>query len=442
MSSLGVLMAKARPILVTLYLLLAQLAAPFYLVVHLIRCRQGKDDPARSNEKWGKPRIKRPSGPLVWVHAASVGETNSVLPLIDALADRGFFVLLTTVTRTSAKIAAARLPEGAVHQYVPFDSPAFIRCFLKHWQPDLAMTVESEIWPGFFVELRRWQIPLVLVNGRMSDRSFKGWARLKQSAAYIFGCVDLALAQSPADASRLERLGCRQVVCPGNLKFDARPQAVDSSQLEALRTAVGARAVWLAALTHPGEDEIVLAAHRKLLENSADCLLVLVPRHPERGDAIEDLALKRGFKLARRSRGELPSAETEIYLGDTLGEMALFYQLAPIAFLGGSFADVGGHNPVEAAIFEAAILSGPKVANARVLYKALWQDGGAQQVERPEDLSAAVEALFQDEDGRRRQIACATKVAESGRGALDRTLEQLEPLLTMAASRTFKRDAS
>jgi len=428
-------MAEARPLLVTLYLAVARLAAPLYRLVHLVRCRTGKDDAARGNEKWGRSAVPRPKGPLVWIHAASVGETNSVLPLVETLCYRGFFVLLTTVTRTSAELAAARLPGRALHQFVPFDSPGFVGSFLDHWKPDMAMTVESEIWPGIFVAIHERRIPFILINGRMSDRSFRGWSRSPEAAAYLFGCLDITLAQTPADAGRLEKLGCRDVLCPGNLKFDARPKDADPGQLDQLTKAAAGRPVWLAALTHPGEDEIVLGAHRAILDRLPDCLLILVPRHPARGDAIEALVETQGFSLARRSRDELPEAGTQVYLGDTLGEMALFYRLAPIAFVGGSYVDVGGHNPVEAASFGAAILSGPKVANARAIYKSLWEGGAAKRIEHPEKLAEAVLALLNGDGERKRLVARAAGIVESGRGALKQTLEQLEPLIAEAVQR-------
>lgn len=425
-------MAEARPLLVTLYLALARLAAPLYRLVHLVRCRAGKDDPARGSEKWGRSSIARPAGPVIWIHAASVGETNSVLPLIETLSYRGFFVVLTTVTRTSAELAEARLPDRALHQFVPFDSPGFVRAFLDHWRPDMAMTVESEIWPGVFVAIHERQIPFILINGRMSDRSFKGWLRLREAAAYLFGCLDIALAQTPADAERLKKLGCRDVICPGNLKFDARPKDADQTQVDRLKAAIGGRPVWLAALTHPGEDEIVLRAHRAILDRRPDCLLILVPRHPVRADAIEETIEAQGFSLARRSRKQLPEAGTQVYLGDTLGEMALFYRLAPIAFLGGSYVDVGGHNPLEAASFGAAILSGPKVANAHAIYKSLWAGEAAKRVEDPAMLAEAVLSLQTGDEERERQVAQAAAIVESGRGALKQTLEYLDPLVAGA----------
>lgn len=422
-------MAERRPLPVLIYLTLARLAVPLYWLVHFFRCRSGKDDPARSNEKFGKPAVARPEGRLIWIHAASVGETTSVQSLIEALVQRGYRVLLTTVTRTSAELAQKRLPDGAFHQYVPFDSPVFLRPFLDHWRPDVAMTVESEIWPASFMEVRRREIPFVLLNGRMSDRSFKGWRRLKASAAYLFGSLDIAFAQSPADMGRLKKLGCRQVACPGNLKFDAPSIAAEPDALQELEAAVGDRPVWLAALTHPGEEEIALSAHREIRSRYPDSLLVLVPRHPNRADAVAGLVAAGGFRGCRRSFGEMPDPDTDVYLGDTLGEMALFYTLAPVAFLGGSFAEVGGHNPLEAASAGAAIISGPNVANARAVYKALWEGDAACRLEKPGELAGSLEAFLEDPAEKESQAVRAREIVEGGRGALERTLDRLGPFL-------------
>lgn len=429
-------MAERRPLPVLIYLALARLAVPLYRLVHFFRCRSGKDDPARGNEKFGKPAIPRPEGPLIWIHAASVGETTSVQALIEALVRRGYQVLLTTVTRTSAELAQKRLPDGAFHQYVPFDSPVFLRPFLEHWRPDVAMTVESEIWPASFMEVRRLEIPFVLLNGRMSDRSFRGWRRLKASAAYLFGSLDIAFAQSPADMGRLKKLGCRQVACPGNLKFDAPSIAAEPNALKELEVVVGDRPVWLAALTHPGEEEIALSAHREICTRYPDSLLVLVPRHPNRADAVAGLVAAGGFRVCRRSFGEVPDADTDVYLGDTLGEMALFYTLSPVAFLGGSFAEVGGHNPLEAASAGAAIISGPNVANARAVYKALWEGDAACRLEKPEELADSLGVFLEDPAKLESQAVRAREIVEGGRGALERTLERLGPFLPRSDSPT------
>ncbi len=422
-------MAERCPIPVMLYLLLARLAGPLYRLLHFIRCRTGKDDTTRSGEKFGSPGLARTAGPLVWIHAASVGETTSVLPLIEVLTGRNIQVLLTTVTRTSAELARQRLPSGAVHQYAPFDCPQYWNRFLKAWRPDLAITVESEIWPACFLSLRAHGCPLCLVNGRMSERSFRGWSRVPRSARFIFGQFAVALAQSPAEAARLKTLGCARVGQPGNLKFDSVPADPDPAGLEDLKSMIAGRPVWLAALTHPGEEQIVLSAHRDLLAANPELLLLLVPRHPERAGDIIGLIEELGLSVARRSAGDPVEAGTQVYLGDTLGEMSLFYSLSEVVFLGGSFSDAGGHNPVEAAAFDTAIMTGPKVANARPVYKSLWQDEGALRLDHPGELAGEISRLLQDEEARQVQARAAREIIDSGRGALERTLDLLEPYL-------------
>ncbi|MEP2438854.1 MAG: 3-deoxy-D-manno-octulosonic acid transferase, partial [Roseibium sp.] len=397
-------MAERCPFPVTFYLVLSRLAAPIYRLVHLLRCRRGKDDPARSGEKFGFASIARPSGPLVWLHAASVGETISVLPLIEALTADHQRVLLTTITRTAAEIAAKRLPDGAFHQYAPFDSQDYWDRFLDAWTPDLAIMVESEIWPACFESLRRRDCPLCLVNGRMSDGSFKNWSRLPKSAHHIFQAFDLTLAQSSADARRLKALGCRTVEEPGNLKFDAVPEQADNARIQELSGMFDGRPIWLAALTHPGEEEIVLANHRTLLEKNPDLLLLLVPRHPARADEVSRAIEQSGLNAVRRSKGARILFDTQVYLGDTLGEMSLFYEVVDVAFLGGSFVEVGGHNPVEAANLGTAIITGPKVANARTVYKSLWAAGGALRVDEADTLSVSVARLLHHPAERNRQI--------------------------------------
>lgn len=421
--------AEPRPLALAAYLTLARFAVPVYHLVHVLRRRSGKDDPFRGGERFGVPGENRPEGPLVWVHAASVGETNSVLPLIEELTARGAAVLLTTVTRTSAELAGQRLPERALHQFIPYDSPVFLRRFLDHWKPDLAVTVESEVWPSAFCELRERSIPFVLVNGRMSARSARNWSLVPSAGAYVFGCLDLCLAQSAADGKRFTALGCRNVTVPGNLKFDAEPPSVSPQELTAFETQMGERPRWLAALTHPGEDETALSAHCQLLASRPDLLLLLVPRHPARADEVASMVEARGLTLGRRSRGDAVSPRTQVYLGDTLGEMGLFYRASDVAFLGGSFADVGGHNPVEATLLDTVIASGPKVPNARPVYSALWEAGAAVRIDAPEGLAEVVGQLLDDPDRRRSMCADAKKIVETGRGALQRTLDALGPFL-------------
>lgn len=429
-------MADRRPLVFSLYRGLARALTPLFNLLFWLRSRSGKELPARKGERFGRSATSRPAGKLVWIHAASVGETVSVLPLVDELTASGNKVLLTTVTVTAAQLAQGRLPEGAIHQFMPFDAPGPICRFLDHWSPDLAMVVESEIWPCLFDEMRSRQTPFVLLNGRLSDRSYRSWARFPRISGYLFRCLDLVLAQSGADGERFRLLGCRNVSTPGNLKFDAPDPAVDEGQATALLAQTGARPVWLAALTHPGEDEIVLEAFGRLTEEFPGLLLVLVPRHPVRTDDIAAMIDSRGLRAARRSLDQAIETDTDVYLGDTLGEMGLFYRLAPVTFLGGSFNDAGGHNPVEAALSGSALVTGPRVANARAVYKDFWSRRASLKAELPENLADCVGSLLRDADAARAQAERARALVEAGRGALAETLKVLQPMLGKAGPAT------
>ncbi|MTI00594.1 3-deoxy-D-manno-octulosonic acid transferase [Roseibium sp. RKSG952] len=426
-------MGERKPLLLSCYARAARLALPFLRVYSYLRIRSGKDDRERAGERFGRTQELRPEVPLAWIHAASVGETASILPLIERLTEAGWGVLLTTVTRTSAELAAKRLPSGAVHQFGIYDSPSVISRFLDHWRPDLAMTVESEIWPATFLAVKQRGIPLVLLNGRMSDKSFGSWKKLGASAKGLFGCFDLVLAQSPGDAERFDELGCRLVETSGNLKFDARLAPPNEAELAKLEQDIGQRSVWLAALTHPGEDGYVLQAHRKLLEVYPDLLLILVPRHPERADSILSQALAQG--LASTKRTEVASVERSIqaYLADTVGEMALFYAVAPFAFLGGSFTDAGGHNPLEAARAGTALITGPNLHNQRDIYWLLSNGEAVIRIEDGDQLYGRVLELLQKPELARDIAGRARKIVETGQGALERTFEALAPILDLRA---------
>lgn len=426
-------MAERTPFPVSAYRGLARLLTPLFNLLFFLRSRSGKEIAVRKGERFGRACLPRPAGKLVWVHAASVGETMSVLPLIERLVASGVNVLLTTVTVTAAELAEQRLPQGALHQFVPYDAPGPIGRFLEHWSPDLAMVVESEIWPCLFDEMRRRATPFVLLNGRLSDKSLQSWLRLPRVARYIFGCLDMVLAQSETDAARFRQLGCTRVETPGNLKFDAAAPAADEAEVARLAAMIGSRPVWLAALTHPGEEEIALAAHRDLRRDFPDLLLVLVPRHPARADTVADLLRSEGENLSRRSLGEDISGSTGVYLGDTLGEMGLYYRLAPVTFLGGSFNDAGGHNPVEAALAGSALVTGPRVSNARAVYKDFWIAAAAVRAASAGELQQRVALLLREPAQARQQAARAGALVVAGRGALDKTMEHLQPCLAGAA---------
>jgi len=414
------------------YRLFAQAVTPALPLLYRRRVTRGKEDPARRGERFGRATLSRPKGPLVWLHAASVGEMNAADALIAPLLARGVTVLLTTGTLTSARIAAKRARAGLIHQFVPYDTPAGIGRFLDHWRPDLALTVESEIWPTTVVELDRRRIPLAIVSATLSDRSARGWARVRPFALELFSRVTLCLAQTEADAARLRALGAGDVRVTGNLKFDAPPPDCDRSELERLSTLIGARPVWLAASTHDGEEEIVAQVHATLAARLPGLLTILAPRHPERGDGIAERVRARGIALAQRSRGEAPAADIGVYLADTIGEMGLFLRLAPIAFIGKSLVPEGGQNPLEAARLDTAILSGPHVFNLEVLYAPLIADGGVEIVADAPLLADALADLLGDPQARAAQARAARKVAARGSGALASTLEALAPLLPSA----------
>ena len=384
------------------------------------RARQGKEQPSRRNERYGIASMARPLGLLVWVHAASVGETNAALPVIAALreARHDLRFLLTTGTMTSAALAEARIGPGGLHQFVPLDSPKFARRFLDHWQPDIALFTESEIWPNLILETHARNIPLVLINARMSPRSFKRWRRNAGMARAIFGRFDLVLAQNARLARSFSLLGARRTEVSGNLKIDSPPPPIDQEQLERLASAIGPRPIFLAASTHPGEDERIAEAHRRILEAHPGLLTIIVPRHPERGPAIADMLAGAGVNTRRRALGDLPDAETEIYIADTIGELGTFYALAPVAFIGGSLVPHGGQNPIEAARHGTAVLTGPHTHNFTDAYRALGAHGGALVVHDAENLASAVIKLLGDE-GALQQLTRGANEALSGlEGAL------------------------
>ncbi|MBS7539650.1 3-deoxy-D-manno-octulosonic acid transferase [Ancylobacter lacus] len=423
-------MAEARTTLpIRLYRLGMRLATPFARLALMPRVRRGKEDPARLRERFGIASAPRPRGPLVWVHGASVGEVIAVLPLLDRLRGRGFEVLLTSGTVTSARLAASRLPPGIVHQFVPLDAPAFLRRFLGHWRPNLVLLVESELWPTLLVEVNARGIPLLLVNARMSARSFERWQKTPRSVRALLSRVDLCLAQAREDGDRLARLGAPRVSVTGNLKFDAPPPPVAEDALAALRRAIGTRPVFLAASTHPGEEEAVLAAHARLRATMPELLTIVAPRHPERGADVVRAATEAGLPAVLRSDGYLPDRGTQIYVADTIGELGLFYRVAPLAFIGGSLVRHGGQNPIEPIRLGCAVVHGPHVMNFQDIYSRLNQNYGAETVTSAEELFHQVHMLFGDQGRRSRTVDAGRATLAALGGGLDRTLAAIDPYL-------------
>lgn len=397
------------------------------------RRRQGKEDPARLGERRGHPSRPRHPGRFTWLHGASIGETLSLLPVVERLGRRGFGVLVTSGTRTSAELIARRLPPGAVHQFVPLDAPRYVRRFLDHWRPDLVLFAESEIWPNTVLELDRRGVPLVLVNGRMSERSFRRWSRAPEVAGAILTRFALCLTQSAADAERLTRLGAPRVAIAGNLKFDAPPPPADPGALARLAGLVSGRPVWAAASTHAGEEALITAAHKVLGARHPNLLTIVAPRHPQRGGEVVEAAAAEGLSAARRSQGAEPEQGNDVYVVDTVGELGLFYRLAPLVFMGGSLVPHGGQNPIEPAKLGAAILHGPHVHNFTDVYAAMDRAGGALPVSDGEGLTRALGDLLDDTGLTRDMARAATAAVEGLGGAVDRTMQALEPYLAPTA---------
>ena len=395
------------------------------------RCRRGKEDPKRTGERYGRPSFARPQGPLVWFHAASVGETNTILPLLRRLEhDRpDLHILLTTGTLTSARLAAQHLPKGAIHQFIPFDVPQYVSRFLDHWRPDLALFVESEIWPNLIRQTADRQCPLVVLNGRLSKRSFRRWRLFEGAALPLFGRFDLVLAQNAASALHFSRLGARHALDVGNLKHDAPPPAYDAQALDGLRRKTRDRRILLAASTHAGEEEAMAAVHTRLAQSIPGLLTIIVPRHPERGPDIA-ARLESGFNLktSLRSTNAMPEPEIEIYIADTLGELGLFYRLAHAGFVGGSLVRHGGQNPIEPIKCGMPVLSGPHTFNFRDLYDRLQRRGGAALAQDTEELTGICHRLLTDPGAARQQAEKASAIIAELGGALERTLEALDPL--------------
>jgi 3-deoxy-D-manno-octulosonic-acid transferase len=396
------------------------------------RLSRGKEDGARIGERRGESGIERPAGVLVWLHGASVGEAVSLLPLIERLTQSGRQVLVTTGTVTSAAVLADRLPAGAFHQFVPLDAPQFMRRFIAHWRPDVALIAESELWPNFIIEAERTRTPIILVNARLSERSFRRWSRLRRFIGALLARIELCLAQSKDDGERFSLLGAPRVRLVGNLKYDAPPPPADRRELALLSGRLSGRQVWIAASTHAGEETLIGEAHRILTRSFPDLLTLIAPRHPSRGPEIAAQLRGLGLNCALRSRGEPPNSETAIYICDTIGELGLFYRLAGVVFVGKSFAPQGGQNPIEPAKLASAILHGPHVANFADVFALLDAAGGAALVRDAHELAQTLAALFADGARLRAMARAAAHVVEGQTGAVDRMLQAIEPYLPAA----------
>jgi len=427
------LAALARP---SIYRGASHLASPLIRAWLINRRRRGKEDAVRFAERLGRTKLVRPDGTLIWLHAASVGESISLLPLITRLQTEAphTTLLMTTGTVTSARLMAERLPEGAIHQYVPIDQPLPVRRFLHHWRPDLGIWVESELWPNLVFAASARNIPLLLLNARMSARSAERWGRMPRMIKPLLGAFDGILAQSEADAERFISLGGTDVRAAGNLKYDAPPLPADDAALALLKNMIGRRPCWLAASTHAGEEEIVAAAHARLRKHHPDLLTIIVPRHPVRGPSIEEALRARGLHSVRRAAKALADDTTDIYIADTLGELGVFFRLADIVFVGGSLMPHDGHNPLEAARLDCALLAGPHMENFTEPCKILLKAGAMETVRNEADLANAIDKLLTNPSVRAERARAGDHATKLLGGGIENALAAIRPYLVQSTA--------
>lgn len=397
------------------------------------RRAQGKEDAVRFGERMGEASRPRPAGALAWIHGASVGESQSALALIERLlAERpDFHVLMTTGTVTSAKLLDTRLPPRAFHQYVPVDHAGWIQRFLEHWKPDLALWLESELWPNMIQGVADTGTPLVLLNGRMSEASFLRWKRVPFLIKPLLAQFALCLGQDDEQTQRLAALGAPKALSVGNLKYAAAPLPADAAGLARLQAAIGDRPLWLASSTHAGEEAAAGRVHRTLAASHPGLLTVIAPRHPDRGPEIAAELQALGLVVARRAAGDDPG-RADIYLADTLGELGLFYRLAPIVFMGKSLLHEGGHNPLEPAQLDCALVSGPHMQNFAAVQDKLRASDAVTEVADEAALARGVDTLLRDPARRARLATAARQVALAEAGVLDAVLRELKPWLDKA----------
>ncbi|HTX49165.1 MAG TPA: glycosyltransferase N-terminal domain-containing protein [Caulobacteraceae bacterium] len=417
---------SARPLSLTAYRIAAGLAAPLARPLLEARARRGKEDFERLGERLGYASAPRPAGALVWLHAVSVGESVSLLPLIDAIAAErpDLALLVTSGTRASARVLAERLPSSAAHQYAPVDTPGAVARFLAHWRPDVGIFVESELWPNLILGARAQGARLALVSARMKERSARRWSARPSAVKAMLQAFELVLPQDAATAARLARFGAN-VSSRLNLKRLGAPLTCDPAELARLRAAIGARPRLVAVSTHAPEETWLAAAADRIDPRP---LLIIAPRHPDRADEIAAKLAPR--RLARRSRGEPIETDTDVYLADSFGELGLVLRLGPFAFIGGGFdPNLGGHNPLEAARLGVGLVSGAQVANHAESFAELAAAGAVRLVADERRLGVELAALLADPARAEAMAAAARAYADGQHDQMDRALALMRPLL-------------
>lgn len=407
---------------------------PFVFLRLLWRSRKNR----KYRERWGERLGFCPHDlkQCIWVHAVSVGETLAALPLIKAIKKDfpTYPVVVTNMTVTGGERVKAAFGDKVLQAYIPYDLPDAVERFLKKINPAIAVVMETELWPNLFAACKKNNIPVVVANARLSEKSANGYQVIRKVTQIMFAAISKLAVQSPADAKRFIDLGMpkEKVEIVGNIKFDVELPDDLSSKSKKLRTELGEnRLIWIAASTHPTEEEIVLAAHQKVLDHDPSALLILVPRHPERFDAVATLIQQTGFKIARRSAKDKCASDTQVYLADTMGELLLMYAVCDVAFVAGSFAPVGGHNMLEAAVLAKPIVMGPQLFNFAEASQMLLTASGMVIVKNANELANDIISLFSDEKTRKKRGENALKVLEANRGSLKKQMNLITQFIAM-----------
>lgn len=423
---------ERSPLGIRAYRLATTILSPVVPALLRRRRRRGKEDLDRVSERLGLSSVERPDGRLIWIHGASNGECLSALPLIETFVAKKLKVLMTSGTVTSAELMRSRLPSGAVHQFVPIDSPSATSQFLKHWRPDVGLFVDSDLWPNLILGAKAAGTSLALVNARMSQRSFESWSWARKTVGALLAAFDICLAQDEEIAIRFKELGARDVRVVGSLKEDAPPLPFDPAELASLKSAIGGRPILLAAQTHPGEDETILPAHDVLRNSFPNLLTIIVPRHPSRGPEIVELCATRRSSL--RSKNEAITRDTTVYIADTMGELGLFYRLASFAFVGGTLVPRGGHNPLEPARLHCGVLAGPHTFNSSSAYRAVLDAQGVGRVSTSAEIATLAKKLLDDPLQARALGDAAARGALTLGGAVEKTYDVVSALLSRHAT--------
>lgn len=421
--------------MLNIYKTISHLSKPALIALLMRRRALGKESPDRMNERKGKPSAERPEGKLFWVHAASVGEAQSALVLIQAVlkAYPHAHCLVTTGTVTSAALMQDKMPKRALHQFYPLDHPKWTNRFLDYWRPDLCLWMESELWPNMLLGIQKRNIPAALINARLSARSFRKWKKVKSSILRLLSTFNVILTQTQKDAEHYKALGATDVQVTDNLKYSAKPLGYDKDDYTALVNAIAARPLITYASTHKGEEELAAQVHEALKNKFPGLLSIIVPRHPHRGQDIANICENHGLDpVLRRDTKRLPDRDTDIYIVNTIGELGLIYDLAPFTFIGRTFSDDGGggHNPLEPALLNCAVLHGPHTQNLQDIFDDMDEAGAAMKIDNKNQMIATMSSILENPDTLSGLQMNAREFATRKARVINIVMDALEPQLT------------